>query len=43
MEETLEKRVKVFDDLLGYCNIVHDQEFPKWNYRILAMEKSENR
>jgi hypothetical protein len=43
MEQTFEKGVKVFDNFLDYCNIVHDPELPKWNYRILAMELSANR
>lgn len=43
MEQTFEKEVKVFDNFLDYCNIVHDPELPKWNYRILAMELPANR
>lgn len=43
MEQTFEKGVKVYDDFLNYCNIVHDPDLPKWNYRILAMELSANR
>lgn len=32
-----QKGVTVFDDYLEYCNIVHDEVNPKWNYRIIPM------